>query len=225
MKANHSEGQPIRTMNYLAHLFLADSDPGSLIGNLIADFVKGRDLDHLPADVQKGIRLHRRVDSFTDRHPVVQRSIGRISKNWGWFSGILIDVWYDHILATTWSEWSAESLRSFVDRIHRVLQDHVDLAPPEGRQMIGKLIETDRLYSYATTEGIHEALYRLSRRIRERMPNRSVELELAMPDLRENLPALTDDFRAFFPDLVRFDTRITRNAGVELANLDQGSKP
>jgi acyl carrier protein phosphodiesterase len=189
-------------MNYLAHLYLAEPTPASLVGNLIADFVKGRNLDHLTMGVAQGIRLHRRVDSFTDSHPVVQRSIGRISKNWGWFSGILIDVYYDYILATTWQEWSSTSLRDYVDRIHRCLSENAHLAPAEGRVMIAKLIESDRLASYATSDGIREALFHLSHRIRERMPGRDIRLEQAMPDLQESLPALTTDFREFFPDLV-----------------------
>lgn len=189
-------------MNYLAHLYLAEPTPASLIGNLIADFVKGRNLDHLATSVAQGIRLHRRVDSFTDSHPVVQRAIGRISKNWGWFSGILIDVYFDHILATTWREWSSEPFRDYIDRIHRCLSENFDLAPTEGRVMIAKLIESDRLASYATSNGIREALFHLSHRIRERMPGRDVRLEQAMPDLQASLVALTADFREFFPNLV-----------------------
>ncbi len=191
-------------MNYLAHLYLAEPSPDSLIGNLIADFVKGRDLSHLPIGIQQGIRLHRRIDAFTDCHPIVQRSIGRISKKWGWFSGILIDVWYDHILATTWEEWSDESLRGFVDRAHRCFVEHAHLAPSQGREMLDRLVETDRLFSYATAEGIHETLYRLSRRIHERMPNRNIRLEAALPDLQAELLELTADFRGFFPQLVEY---------------------
>jgi acyl carrier protein phosphodiesterase len=190
-------------MNYLAHLYLAEPTPASLVGNLVADFVKGRYLDHLDPGVASGVRLHRQVDSFTDRHPVVQRSIGRISSNWGWFSGILIDVYYDHILATTWMEWTDEPLRAFVDRIHRCLSENAGLAPAEGQVMIHKLIETDRLFSYVTADGIHEALYRLSRRIRERIPGRIVQLELAMPELKAKYGELVEDFRIFFPELVR----------------------
>jgi acyl carrier protein phosphodiesterase len=190
-------------MNYLAHLYLAEPTPESLIGNLVADFVKGSDLSHLPPGVERGIRLHRRVDSLTDCNPTVQRSIARISAKWGWFSGILIDVYYDHILAATWDNWSSESLRAFVDRVHQQLSEHADLAPSLGREMIGKLIESDRLYSYSTIEGIQDTLFRLSHRIRERMPERAIQLELAMPDLQQNSRVLADDFRMFFPDLVR----------------------
>lgn len=202
-------------MNYLAHLYLADPTPESLMGNLMADLVKGCDLSHLTLGVEQGVRLHRRVDSFTDSHPVVQRSIRRISARWGWYSGILMDVYFDHILAMKWNRWSDVPLRTFVDRIHGSLTQSIDLAPEGGREMIGKLIETDRLYSYSTAEGIHEALFHLSRRIRERMPERDVHLEQAMPDLQANLPALTEDFEFFFPDLIRHVASIKEKLAIK----------
>lgn len=190
-------------MNYLAHLYLAEPTPPSLIGNLIADFIKGRDLGYLPTGVERGVRQHRKVDSFTDSHPVVARSIGRISRRWGWYSGILIDMYYDHILATTWTDWSNEPLRDFVDRVHRTLVDHPHLIPDPSREMIGRLIETDRLWCYQTSEGIRDSLLHLSRRIRDRMPHRDVHLDEAMPLLAEHRDVLITDFREFFPDLIR----------------------
>jgi acyl carrier protein phosphodiesterase len=191
-------------MNYLAHLYLAETTPASLLGNLVADAVKGRDVAALPADVQRGVRLHRLVDSFTDSHPAVQRSITRISERWGWFSGILIDVYYDHILAAEWERYSAEPLRDFTDRVHRCLWDNIDLLPGEGRELVGKLIASDRLFTYATPEGIADALTRLSRRVRERIPKAAVKLEEALPNLQTSHAALAADFHEFFPKLIAF---------------------
>lgn len=191
-------------MNYLAHLYLAGPTPESLLGNLIADSVRGSEVAALPPAVQAGVRQHRQVDSFTDRHPRVQRSIGRISKTWGWFSGILIDVYYDHILATDWDRYSAEPLREFVGRIHRSLAGLAEAVTGEARRLVDRLIETDRLYSYTSPEGIADALFRLSGRIRERMPRHAVRLEAAMPDLRVNHAELAADFHEFFPQLVAF---------------------
>jgi acyl carrier protein phosphodiesterase len=191
-------------MNYLAHLYLADPTPDSLLGNLLADFVKGNEVAQLPPAIQAGVRLHRQLDSFTDRHSLVQRSIGRISESWHWFSGILIDVYYDHILALDWDRYAREPLRQFTDRVHRCLNDNIDRAPPASRELIKRMIESDRLQSYATIEGITEALVRLSRRIRERIPKREVRLELAVPLLQENHAVLCDDFHEFFPQLVEF---------------------
>jgi acyl carrier protein phosphodiesterase len=191
-------------MNYLAHLYLADPTPESLVGNLLADLIKGPEVAALSVGIQAGVRLHRHVDSLTDRHPTVQRSIARISQRWGWFSGILIDVYYDHILATTWERYSDKTLREFVDRIHGTLTDHIGSVPRTCHRDLRRLIESDRLYSYVSPEGIAEALSRLSHRIRERMSERDVRLELAMPDLRACHDDLANDFHEFFPQLVAF---------------------
>lgn len=199
-------------MNYLAHLYLADPTPDSLLGNLIADFVKGRDVATLSEAIQSGILMHRQVDRFTDCHPVVQRSICRISKKWGWFSGILIDVYYDHILALNWERWSAEPLRSFVDRVHVCLHKNIDLVPAVGEPLL-RLIASDRLFSYRSSEGIAEALMYLSRRIEERMPGKNIQLQDAMPDLRDCHGELTGDFQEFFPTMIAFVEELRAKAG------------
>jgi len=189
-------------VNYLAHLFLSDPDLEALIGNLVADCVKGPAVLTLPPGIQRGIRQHRQVDLFTDRHPVVQRSITRISAEWGWFSGILIDIWFDHVLAGTWERWSTEPLRSFVDRMHVVCANEVEHLPFEGRDLIERLIETDRLYSYLTVEGITEALTRFSAFIRHRFPKKRIHLDEAVPDLLHHQEGLKEDFLEFFPTLI-----------------------
>jgi acyl carrier protein phosphodiesterase len=191
-------------MNYLAHLYLADSTPESILGNLLADFVKGKDVQLLPAGIQRGIRMHRQVDSFTDRNPIVQRSITRISAKWGWFSGILIDVYYDHIFALNWNDYCGEPLRRFTSRINHCLRDNLPIVPQQFRELVGRMIESDRLFTYSTLEGIADTLLRLSARIRERIPRRNIGLESAMPDLQANHEALGKDFHDFFPQLIAF---------------------
>ena len=103
-------------MNFLAHLHLSDGTPGSMLGGILADFVKGPDVAALPPDILAGVRLHRHIDAFTDRHAVVQRSIHRVSAKLGWFAGIVIDIYYDHVLAREWGRYSPEPLRGFADR-------------------------------------------------------------------------------------------------------------
>jgi acyl carrier protein phosphodiesterase len=192
-----------QTMNYLAHVYLADPTPDSIIGNLLADFIKGNKIAGLPEGIQQGIRLHRQVDAFTDQHPFVQRSICRISSKWSWYSGILIDVYYDHLLATNWVRYADEPLRAFVDRVHRCLSDRANSILP-GHEHLPRLIESDRLYSYLSSDGIEDALRLLSRRINERIPSRHVRLEQAVPELSANHSELEEDFHAFFPQLIGF---------------------
>lgn len=196
-------GQP-HIMNYLAHLYLSEPSAGALVGNLVADWVKGKAIRELPPAIQHGIQFHRRVDKFTDWHPVVQRSIGRISAKWGWFSGILIDIWYDHILATDWARWSPEPLRTFIDRVHEKCLTQFPHLPADARVGIQRYIDSDRLFSYSTLEGIDETLRLVSWRIRERNPDQDVRLEKAIDNLLDNKTNLDEDFGEFFPKLVEF---------------------
>jgi acyl carrier protein phosphodiesterase len=192
-------------MNFLAHLYLSADDPEAMIGNLVADFIKGPAIDSLPPGVRAGVRQHRAVDAFTDRHPVVMRSVARIGKTWGWFSGIIIDVYYDHILARDWGRYAEVPLRAFVDRAHGVIREHAEYMPEEARGYALRFVEADRMMSYAEVDGsgVEEALRRLSDRIAARMPRRAAPLHLAMPDLRAAHPELAADFQDFFPDAIR----------------------
>jgi acyl carrier protein phosphodiesterase len=191
-------------MNYLAHLFLSDRTPHGLVGNLLGDFVKGTDLHMFPDDVRRGILLHRQIDSFTDRHLVVHRSISRISRVWGWFSGIIIDVYFDHLLARRWRRYSPVPLRRFADGVYQVLEDYRDLLPDDAKAPLARIIATDRLFSYTRLDGITAALESISQRIRDRMPRRQVHLEEALPDLRAAQDELSADFDEFFPELIAF---------------------
>jgi acyl carrier protein phosphodiesterase len=192
-------------MNFLAHLYLSADDPEAMVGNLVADFIKGPAIDLLPPGVQAGVRQHRAVDGFTDRHPVVSRSIARIGKSWGWFSGIIIDVYYDHILARDWEQYAEVPLRAFVDHAHAVIRDHAAYMPEDARGYALRFVEADRMMSYATPDGsgVEEALRRLSDRIAARIPRRAVPLHEAMPDLRVAHRDLAADFHEFFPDAIR----------------------
>ena len=174
-----------------------------MLGGVLADFVRPAQVATLPEEVQAGIRLHRQIDGFTDRHVIVQRSIGRISGTVGWFAGIVIDVYYDHLLAREWPLYSEESLRPFADRAYAALET----LPPiegEGANFIRRFIEDDRLLKYATREGIGETLSRLSDRIAARIPRQAVRLESAMPELIAADAQLAADFHTFYPELMRF---------------------
>lgn len=191
-------------MNFLAHLHLAHDTPDHRVGSVVADFLKGPAFHALPAAIQDGVRQHRAVDAFTDRHQLVQRSIVRISKNWGWFSGIIVDVYYDHILARDWERYSDEPLRGFADRMYAILLAAAPGLPMPGRGFIEWMADDDRLVKYGTEDGIADTLWRLSRRIEERMPGKAVRLQDAMPSLIANDAGLEGDFRAFYPELMAF---------------------
>ncbi len=191
-------------MNFLAHLHLADGDAGDMTGGIAADFVRHPDLGKLAPDVLRGVMLHRAVDGFTDRNPLTHRSISRISKQFGWFAGIVIDIYYDHILARDWRAYSSEPLAAFAARSYAVLEDRHGALPEDARDFIRKFIDQDRLNRYATLEGIEDTLARVSHVIAERIPHRAMWLPDAMPLLVARDAELATDFHAFYPELVAF---------------------
>jgi len=193
-------------MNFLAHAFLADSHPESILGNLMADFLKGREAEELPEGIREGVCLHRQVDAFTDAHPVFRRSTHRIRRRWGRYSGILIDMFYDHFLAANWDQYADQPLRNFADRVYEVLRDHDEHLPERMQKAARRMIQYDWLVSYADLEKLEVSLNRLSRRSR----NPDLRLDHAMRDLNALYSDLQMDFRSFFPALVEFAERAKR---------------
>lgn len=188
-------------MNYLAHLFLSEGTPESLIGNLLGDFVKGRAINLYPEAIIKGIDLHRKVDSYTDAHAIVRSSKSLVCSHRSRFSGVLIDVFYDHFLAKNWRQYSAVPLRDFARGVYQVLQDSRDILPESLQQVMPTIIGRDLLCSYQDIEGIDIALNRMSARIK-----RINNLAGGVADLTANYQQLESDFRAFFPDLISYVT-------------------
>lgn len=185
-------------MNFLAHLYFADPTPESMAGNLMADFLRGPVDPTLPPAVREGIARHRRVDAFTDAHPCFRRSAARLRPTWGRYSVVLVDMFYDHVLARDWIEWSDEPLADFAARAHEHLEAARPLMPEIMQRAMGRLIAERWLESYATVEGMGTALARLERRFRRPLPRPLVE---ATADLVLHGPGITEDFDAFFPDL------------------------
>jgi acyl carrier protein phosphodiesterase len=191
-------------LNFLAHLHLADGDAGDMTGGVAADFVRNPDLHRLSPEVFRGVMLHRLIDGFTDRHPTTLRSISRVSRTMGWFGGIVIDIYYDHILAREWNRYSAEPLATFAARSYGVLDAGHAALPDDARKFIRRFVDEDRLNRYATLDGIEDTLDRVSKVIAERLPHRAIPLTRAMPILIERDADIAADFHEFYPDLMAF---------------------
>lgn len=152
-------------MNYLGHLFLSGDDPLVIVGNFMGDAIKGRDLSRFPTRLEEGIRLHRAIDSYTDTHPLQQAGRERVRSYAGRYSGVVMDLFYDHMLASAWQNWHPEPLEDFAQRMYALVQDHEDLLPERTSRMLHYMAAGDWLSSYATIEGIGRALHGLSTRV------------------------------------------------------------
>ncbi|MBS1794148.1 MAG: DUF479 domain-containing protein [Acidobacteria bacterium] len=189
-------------MNYLAHLYLSDRTDDGFAGSLLGDFVSGSVAGRFGAAVESEILMHRRIDAFTDAHPVVKRSKARISGNLRKYAGVLVDVFYDHFLAVDFEKYSDVALADFSKNVYRALVHHQKLFPEAFQRRILAIAEFDLLGSYASLDGIATALVRISGRIRRRN-----ELAEGIADLKNNYAELRADFAEFFPELVEFVQR------------------
>jgi len=186
-------------MNLLAHAFLAQDDPNLLLGSLMGDFVKGPLNDRYAPAITRGLILHRSVDTYTDAHALVARSRARISRVRRRYAGILIDVFYDHYLARDWSKYSSIPLDRFTAGVYETLLARSHLLPETLRRIAPHIVHGDWLGSYRERAAVGEALERIGTRLKRGNGLLGSEQELAA-----NYAELEQDFRMFFPEVVRF---------------------
>jgi acyl carrier protein phosphodiesterase len=186
-------------VNYLAHLLLADGSAESLIGNLLGDFLRGVDRTQYSEAIQRGIRLHHAVDSFTDSHEIFARSRKRLQPPYRRYAGVLVDIFYDHFLAVRWADYSREPLAGFSQTAYQTLNTNEAILPERLRRMLPYMTSEDWLTSYRTREGVDRTLRRLSRRLKRENP-----LPTAVCQLDEHYQELETDFLVFFPQLMQF---------------------
>lgn len=184
-------------MNWLAHLYLSEPNPAFRIGNLLPDLVPASALSGLSPDFLRGVKQHRRIDAFTDTHPVVRRSISRVTPDFRRFGGILIDVFYDHFLAREWQRFSSTPLPAFTSEIYASFDRYRSEIPSEALVHLERMREMNWLCAYREIDGIRVALNRLGLRLR-----RPVPLDNAVSVLRGNYDELYSDFSEFFPEII-----------------------
>jgi acyl carrier protein phosphodiesterase len=186
-------------VNFLAHALLAGAAHDALVGAFLGDFVKGPLGDRFSPALTQAIALHRRIDAYTDAHAVTLRSRRRISPARRRYAGILIDVFYDHLLAAHWRDFANEPLEPFAQRVYAsLLREHAQL-PARLQRMLPVMVGEDWLTNYRQRVTIDRALQRIARRLSRPNP-----LADAIEELAANETGFEEDFRAFFPQLVAY---------------------
>ncbi len=186
-------------MNFLAHIYLSFGDDEITIGNFIADSIRGNKYKHLPDRIQKGILLHREIDTYTDAHPITRISSKRLHQNYSHYSRVIVDIFYDHFLAKNWKRYSDTPLTIFVDKFYDLLEDNITILPDGTKRMIPYMISDNWLLNYAKIEGIGRVLNGMNRRT-----NNKSKMNFAILDLEENYEAFELEFTDFFNELVVF---------------------
>ena len=186
-------------MNFLAHIYLSGDSKAVTIGNFIADGIRGKDYKKYPKDIQTGILLHREIDTFTDTHKTVRQSTKRLHKNYSHYSGVIVDILYDHFLAKNWKQYSDIPLDEYVDDFYDILEDNFEILPIRIQKMMPYLIPNNWLLSYASVDGISKVLEGMNRRTK----NRS-KMNLAVKELEEFYEEFENEFTLFFAELIEF---------------------
>jgi len=197
-------------MNYLAHIFLSGENNSVTIGNFIADGIKGKDYKKYPKDIQTGILLHRQIDTYTDSHKTVRQSTKRLHAKYNHYSGVIVDILYDHFLAKNWSKYSDIPLEDYIETFYHSLEKNYELLPARIQKMMPYMITDNWLLSYASIEGITRVLNGMNRRIKN-----ISNMNEAINELEEFYSEFENEFTLFFDDLIIFSkkqlTEISKN--------------
>jgi len=186
-------------MNFLAHIYLSGNTDDIKIGNFIGDYVKGSAFHIYPENIKKGILLHRFIDSFTDKNIYTRDTKILFAPKYRKYAGIVIDIIYDHFLASNWSLYSFIPLKDYIDNFHELLIKNNDMLPGEAQNIVPNLIKNNRLYSYKNIEGIRSVLSTMSKYTS--LPDHS---DFAIETMQDNYEFLKQKFFLFFSDIIHY---------------------
>ncbi len=186
-------------MNFLAHALLAGDAPALVVGGVVGDWIKGGLPGALPADLARGVALHRAIDAFAETHPAFRASRARMSPARRRYAGVLVDIFYDHLLARDWACYRDEALDRYCAGVYGHIALRLDDLPPSAHLALERMAQEDWLQSYAGLEGIADVLARMARRARQPNPLAGSEVEFAAA-----AAGFEEDFRSWLPDAQRF---------------------
>lgn len=184
-------------MNFLAHIYLSGDDDFVKIGNFMADSIRGSQYLDYPNSLQKGILLHRHIDSFTDAHPIYRKSKHRLHEKYGHYSGVIMDIAYDHFLAKNWSKYSNEKLEDYAANFYQLMQDNYEILTERTKGMLPYMIGRNWLVSYATIAGLEMILFQMDYRTKHR-----AHMQEAIVEIQDFYSEFESEFFQFFEELV-----------------------
>ena len=193
-------------MNFLAHAFLSGDNPELLLGNFIADTVKGRQVELYTEEVAKGIKLHRLIDTYTDSHEIVAETKARLRPQYRKFAPVIADIYYDHFLATKFEIYASEPLQTYTEKVYSIVRESLHLLPERMKYTFEHMQRHNWLLGYAELDGVGRALTGMSRRA-----SFASGMETAVHELEQNYTLYAAEFEAFFPELVAYVEEIKPN--------------
>ena len=185
-------------MNFLAHSYLSFSEE-QLVGNMIADFVKNRDVARLPESIQKGIKLHRAIDTFTDAHLLIHEAKAPFRPLVRLYSGAFVDVAFDYFLANDTTENSQREWQEHSQRVYAVLRRYEEFLPEVFKKVLDKMQQDDWLYNYRNEWGIEYSFRNVVNKAQFLDKTTNV-----FPAFLANKDFLREKYEIFFPEIKSF---------------------
>lgn len=170
-----------------------------MLGNFIADHVRGNQFSHFSKAIQKGIFLHRNIDTFTDTNKIVRNSKRRLHERYGHYDGIIIDIFYDHFLAKNWKKYSQIPLKIYTQSVYRYLQSQNEILPKKTKELLPYMIQYDWLYNYQFIDGIQKVMNGMNRRTKGKS-----QMHLSVEDLILYYEIFEKDFESFMNELIEY---------------------
>ena len=164
----------------------------------MGDFVKGTLDGRFPERIRQGVVLHRKIDSFASRSEQFQQSTRRIDPRYRLYRGVMVDLFYDHLLVKEWNRWSDEPLSDYLARCRAIITLNHEVLPERMQPLVPYIFE-ELLPSYGEVSGIGKALERLSRRVKHSNPLAGGEVELV-----QHYNGLLLDLCSFMPMVIDF---------------------
>lgn len=189
-------------MNFLGHLYLSGYNTELMLGNFSGDFLKGNSYKAYPANFQKGVLLHRAIDSFTDTHPITRECKLYFSDKYQKYAGIVTDIIFDFFLIQSWELFSTDSLYDFRQWVHNRLKENIEIMPTKAQKIIPNFIQKKWLETYATLNGIELVLSRMA--VRTSLPAYSGH---AMVVIKRHYNYFLNQFIDFYYDMIDYVNR------------------
>lgn len=183
-------------MNYLAHIYLSGNNDFIKIGNFMADGIRGSHYLDFPKEIQKGILLHRTIDSYTDSHPVYRQSKHRLHEKYGHYSGVIMDIVYDHFLAKNWKKYHTQDLEEYAESFYKLLQENYEILTEKTKNILPYMIARNWLVSYQSLAGLEMILFQMDYRTKHR-----AHMQEAMVEIQNHYQEFEEEFFLFFESL------------------------
>ncbi len=186
-------------MNFLAHIHLSGDNEFIKIGNFMADGVRGKQYENFPIEIQKGILLHRAIDTFTDAHPVFRQSTKKLHSRYHHYAGVIVDMYYDHFLAKNWSNYHPENLIYYTNTFYQSLLENHSHLTTKTQKIVPYMMEYNWLVSYQTIPGMENIFTQMDYRTK----NQSL-MRFATEELLAHYDEFETEFSLFYNEVQLF---------------------